>query len=37
MESFEPEIDDIKKIKFFSFGSPLIDIIADVEDEFIQK
>lgn len=36
MENNESEFDDIK-IKFLSFGSPLIDLIADVDDDFIKK
>ena len=32
------EFDDFpKKFKFLCFGSPLMDLIADVDDEFVRK
>lgn len=37
MERFEYSPEEIPKLKFVSFGSPLFDIIVDVDDKFVQK
>ncbi|MCQ2817411.1 MAG: hypothetical protein MJ252_09120 [archaeon] len=37
MERNDNDYEGIRKIKFVAYGSPLIDLIADVSDEFIQK
>lgn len=37
MDRNEYALSKVKKIKFLSFGSPLIDLIGDVDDEFMQK
>lgn len=26
-----------KKVKYLSFGSPLMDVIGDIEEEFVNK
>ena len=37
MEKYEETYEEIKKIKFVSFGSPLIDLIGDVDDKFVEN